>query len=128
MEQHESASAVFWRLLPFVYQVTVMSCIVYLCDKCTLFTRRHTSAVLLTLMERGVVSQVPLFVAELQEAAAAEFTVFQTFDINRGFMLAFVSSLISFTVLFLDVIYGYLLDQEDKGGSKVCPANCSCPQ
>lgn len=128
LERYDTWSERAWRVLPLAYQIIAISCVIHACDVCTLFSRKQTDAVIMEMMDSGNIQDMDLFVNELKDSSQKEFSVFKTFDINRPFILAFVSSLISFTVLFMDIIYEYIF--EESGGEKKDirkSMNCTCP-
>ena len=72
-------------------------------------------------MANGSYNEMTVYVDELNNEKTQDFIVFDTFPMNRSFILAFVSSLISFTALFLEVIYSYFRT----GGSDAASCNCT---
>ena len=108
-----------WRLLPLIYQIVSISNIVYLCDRCSRFIRKKSNQFVMDVMAGGepLADRLDPLCLEIEETADQEFTVFETFAINRPFILAFLGSLISFTVLFLDVIYDYVFEGELMSGT-----------
>ena len=65
--------------------------------------RKQIEEVLKKLIASERVDGVPQLVHELEKAGGSEFTAWDMFDINRKFVLSFVSSLITFTVLFIQI-------------------------
>ena len=138
-ERYDNIGERLWRGAPLFFEISVTACLVYYCDQCVLFTRKQSNALIRSIMQNGQVKDIGYFVAELKASARSEFSVFETFDISRSFMLAFISSLISFTVLFLDVIYDYIITQPSSSAAAansstitstalpIIASNCTCP-
>ena len=108
-----------WRIAPLVTDVAVLSLLIWSCDDVVLLTRKRTRAVLSRLMHATRSPAATGLMRQLKESAAAEIMVFDAFAVNRSFLLAFLSSLLSFTLLFLDLLYDYVLKD---GKTK----HCSC--
>lgn len=112
-----------WRALPLLHEIITLTYLLYLCDTSTQLTNREIDKLILSLMESGEIMNKTMLVQELKECKdSSAFTVFSTFRINRSFIVALVSSLISFTGLFVDVIYDYFYSLD---GPKLSPA-CVC--
>jgi hypothetical protein len=129
-ERYENVYEQVWRVMPLINRMLVLGYAVYLCDEVNRRTRKETNTIITELMHSGSYNEMELFANELKEAAAKDFNVFDTFVINRSFIMAFISSWISFTVLFLDVIYEYLVEEGKANAAAAASAtagNCTCP-
>ena len=87
-------------------RVLTLSYVVHVCETTTAYTKEMTNAVVSILVESGRMTEMADLVAELKESSEFSFTVWSMFDINRRFVLSLLSSLITFTVLFIQIANG----------------------
>jgi hypothetical protein len=80
--------------------------LMYLCivsDTSITFTRRKLSAMTTKIIERGETETWRDFLDQVQEEKNFSFMAWNLFPINKTFMLPFISSIITFTVLFIQL-------------------------
>lgn len=92
-----------WSILPFLYELTSIAYVVYLCDLCTCTVASRSEDLLIFLLRENRMEDMPLFARQLESAASHEFTSWRTITMNRKFYLGFLCSIVSFTVLSVQV-------------------------
>lgn len=65
--------------------------------------KKKIKAALSDIMSVRMTEKLPLLAHELENSMDSEFTAWSMFDINRKFVLSFISALITFTVLFIQI-------------------------
>lgn len=100
-----------WRIIPLVYQILAVAYLVFLCDASTQYTRKKVDDVVVEMMSKNSIIAMDVFVTELERSGEQQFTVWKTLVINRKFFLAFVSSLVTFTVFFIEITEEVIKDE-----------------
>ena len=104
-ERFDKTSDKIWRLAPLAYMIFALLYLVWLCDLTTERLRDRVSETIEGILQNDQSERMQVFVSELRDNANQEISSWNTFDINRKFTLAFISSLITFTVLFVQLTY-----------------------
>lgn len=119
VERFDKTSDKIWRLAPLVYMILAILYLVWLCDLCTYRLRKKVHETIVSIMRKDQTEQMDVFVQELKENGAQEITSWDAFDVNRKFTIAFVSSLITFVVLFVQLTYD-VIDSDNKNKPVIC--------
>ena len=94
---------IFWRILPLVYEVIAVGYIIYLCDSTTQLTRKRVNELFEAMIKDNRILSMDLFVSQLEKSSDEEFSTWKTITMNRRFFLAFICSLVSFTIFFVQL-------------------------
>lgn len=92
-----------FRTLPLIYQLIALAYVVYECEICNLTVGKRVNDLLVAMMEENRIQDMDLFVQQLQRSADDDFSSWKTISLNRRFYLGFLCSVVSFTVLFIEV-------------------------
>ena len=90
-------------LLPLASQSLVLLFLVCLCDSTTRFLRQESSRFSAQAARTQRLEQLRPLLKQLKHSSRREFTASSFFDLNRRFLLSFASSLVTFTVLFIQI-------------------------
>jgi hypothetical protein len=94
----------FIRMLPLIYKIIAIFYMISACDNCTNETADDTDRLILKIMNTDEsIADREFLVRELERNAERNFTAWKMFSIDRNLMLAFSNSLISFTVLVIQL-------------------------
>ena len=90
----------FVQLVSITCQTLVIFYIIFTCEQVNTCVKDNVSSVILWITSQHRSSEYHLLVHELKECSRQQFTAWSMFEIHRTFVLSFISSLITFTVLF----------------------------
>ena len=103
MEPSNESAERITSLLPLFSQAGVLFYLIFVCDSVGAGVKKKANDVIGVLISRRLTKEYEPLIDQLRESASKEFTAWYTFDINRKFVLSFISSLITFTVLFIQL-------------------------
>ena len=83
--------------------VLSISYLVNVCEHLASRTKDRTNELIDSLTQTGALFEMPAFVSELERSSDVKVTVWSAFDINRRFALSFLASMITFTVLLIQL-------------------------
>ena len=90
----------FLRITDLVYTIFIVVHVIETCESTANNMRDRTDDLIETITRTDRTMELQSFVSELNAGKTFQFTVCSMFDINRRLGLSFLSSLITFTVLF----------------------------
>ena len=93
----------YLKFLTMLSQVALLFYLIMTCDRVTRNIRFKANEVIGWLMTSKQADRYSLLIDQLKECADMEFNASSMFDINRQFISAFTSSLITFTVMFIQI-------------------------
>lgn len=107
MESSESQQQDLLEQITLYYPVTIHSAVVFYvifqADSVSSILKKKIEAAQSKIMSLRMAGRLPLLMHELEKSRDSEFSAWNMFDINRRFVLSFISSLITFTVLFIQI-------------------------
>lgn len=93
----------YLKFLTMLSQIALLFYLIMTCDRVTRSIRFKANEVIGWLMTSKQADRYSLLIEQLKECANMEFNASSMFDINRQFISAFTSSLITFTVMFIQI-------------------------
>ena len=99
----EHPAMIALRAFEVVLLILILVYVIDVCESVTARTKKMTTAVETALIQSGRMSETSDVMHELRESSNFAFAVCSVFDINRRTALSFLSSLITFTVLFVQM-------------------------
>ena len=90
-----------WTVLPLIYNMIALGLVIYQCDSCGHLTRKRMKDIKMKLFTQRKMETMGLFVDELEKSAEEYFTIWKTITMNRQLYLAFLCTIVTFTILVL---------------------------
>ena len=90
-------------LLPFASEVVVLLYLIRACDYASADIRRRVDQLIVRLAGNRLLESHKVLVKELRVSRDVAFTAWDMFDVNRKLLAPFTASLITFTVLFIQI-------------------------
>lgn len=83
----------------------ILMYVINVCHSCTSAVEKRTTALITDMMSDNRYLMFPTLASELEQRSSPGFTAWHMFSIRRQIILPFVSALISFTVLFIQLAH-----------------------
>ena len=106
------------RLEELVIQVLLLCYLINTCESVTAFVRQESERTSELLVRSSRMKQLSALAAQIERSSSFTFTVWSTFDISRRFAISFLSSLITFAVLFIQMASAYRQKLAESGQYK----------
>lgn len=98
--------SIYLMLAYFFCQAGLLFYLIFVCDSVSTQLRSDIRQLISKLMIEKKSKDLPELVHQLEKMSEMEFTVCNMFNINRKLVISFTTSLITFTVLFIQIANG----------------------
>lgn len=95
----------YYKLTALVIRIIFLVVVVATCESCAATTEQQTFQLLTSMTADASIARFPNLTSELEQRPGIDFEVWSLFRIRRQIVLPFVSSLITFTVLFIQIAH-----------------------